>query len=32
MPTVTITHATMYRYCGAVALGPHRLMLLPREP
>lgn len=31
MPLVTITHATTYRYRTAVALGPHRLMLRPRE-
>jgi transglutaminase-like putative cysteine protease len=31
MPLVTITHATSYRYETAVALGPHRLMLRPRE-
>jgi transglutaminase-like putative cysteine protease len=31
MTSVTITHATRYRYQTAVALGPHRLMLRPRE-
>lgn len=31
MPTVTITHTTSYRYRSAVSLGPHRLMLRPRE-
>ncbi|WP_172332478.1 transglutaminase family protein [Mangrovicoccus sp. HB161399] len=31
MPSVTITHATSYRYRSAVSLGPHRLMLRPRE-
>jgi hypothetical protein len=31
MPTVTITHATVYHYRTEVALGPHRLMLRPRE-
>lgn len=31
MTLVTITHATTYRYGAAVALGPHRLMLRPRE-
>jgi transglutaminase-like putative cysteine protease len=31
MPLVTITHATTYRYAGTVALGPHRMMLRPRE-
>jgi transglutaminase-like putative cysteine protease len=31
MPTVTITHTTSYRYLSAVFLGPHRLMLRPRE-
>jgi transglutaminase-like putative cysteine protease len=31
MPKVLITHATTYRYDTAVALGPHRLMLRPRE-
>lgn len=31
MPSVTITHTTVYRYRTEVALGPHRLMLRPRE-
>ncbi|MEL6563973.1 MAG: transglutaminase family protein [Pseudomonadota bacterium] len=31
MPTITITHTTLYRYRTAVALGPDRLMLRPRE-
>lgn len=31
MPLITITHTTTYRYGSAVALGPHRLMLRPRE-
>ena len=31
MPSVTITHATSYHYRTEVALGPHRLMLRPRE-
>ncbi|HDR27502.1 transglutaminase family protein [Rhodovulum sp.] len=31
MTLVTITHSTAYRYAGRVALGPHRLMLRPRE-
>ena len=31
MPSVTITHTTSYRYRTAVSLGPHRLMLRPRE-
>lgn len=31
MALVTITHATTYRYRNAVSLGPHRLMLRPRE-
>ena len=31
MPSVIITHATSYRYQTAVDLGPHRLMLRPRE-
>jgi transglutaminase-like putative cysteine protease len=31
MPFVTITHATEYRYRTAVPLGPHKLMLRPRE-
>lgn len=31
MPSVTITHTTEYRYGTEVALGPHRLMLRPRE-
>ncbi|MCB1353808.1 MAG: transglutaminase family protein [Rhodobacteraceae bacterium] len=31
MPSVTIIHETDYHYRTAVALGPHRLMLRPRE-
>ncbi|MBF9057723.1 transglutaminase family protein [Rhodobacterales bacterium HKCCSP123] len=31
MPNVTITHTTSYRYRSVVSLGPHRLMLRPRE-
>jgi hypothetical protein len=31
MPSVTITHATVYHYRTEVPLGPHRLMLRPRE-
>jgi len=31
MPRLTITHDTVYRYTTAVALGPHRMMLRPRE-
>ena len=31
MPRVLITHRTEYRYATAVELGPHRLMLRPRE-
>lgn len=31
MPSVTITHATTYRYRAEVPLGQHRLMLRPRE-
>lgn len=31
MPCVTITHLTSYRYRTAVSLGPHRMMLRPRE-
>lgn len=31
MPMITITHTTTYRYGSTVALGPHRLMLRPRE-
>jgi transglutaminase-like putative cysteine protease len=31
MPVLTITHRTEYRYASAVAPGPHRLMLRPRE-
>jgi transglutaminase-like putative cysteine protease len=31
MPSVIITHTTSYRYRTAVSLGPHRLMLRPRE-
>jgi len=31
MASVTITHATHYRYQAPVTLGPHRMMLRPRE-
>lgn len=31
MPRVIITHSTVYHYGTAVALGPHRMMLRPRE-
>lgn len=31
MPTVTIAHTTSYQYRAPVPLGPHRLMLRPRE-
>lgn len=31
MPRLSITHVTTYRYGVPVALGPHRLMLRPRE-
>jgi transglutaminase-like putative cysteine protease len=31
MQRVTVTHATTYRYDRAVDLGPHRMMLRPRE-
>lgn len=31
MPSVTITHTTQYQYGAEVPLGPHRLMLRPRE-
>lgn len=31
MPTLTITHKTTYVYRHPVMLGPHRLMLRPRE-
>ena len=31
MPVLAITHRTEYRYASAVAPGPHRLMLRPRE-
>ncbi|MDF9304919.1 transglutaminase family protein [Tritonibacter mobilis] len=31
MPSITLTHTTCYRYRNAVSLGPHRLMLRPRE-
>lgn len=31
MPSVTITHSTVYHYRTEVPLGPHRLMLRPRE-
>lgn len=31
MTLVTITHSTTYHYAGRIALGPHRLMLRPRE-
>ena len=29
--TLRISHTTTYRYCQPVTLGPHRLMLRPRE-
>lgn len=31
MPSIAITHTTRYRYRSAVVLGPHRLMLRPKE-
>ncbi|AXI55474.1 transglutaminase N-terminal domain-containing protein [Sulfitobacter sp. JL08] len=31
MACLDILHTTTYRYRQAVALGPHRLMLRPRE-
>ena len=31
MPRVSITHTTTYEYATPVALGPHRMMLRPRE-
>jgi len=31
MPALSIIHRTDYRYRTAVALGPHRMMLRPRE-
>lgn len=31
MPTLTIRHCTRYLYAAPVILGPHRLMLRPRE-
>lgn len=31
MHRVTVTHATVYRYDTPVVLGPHRMMLRPRE-
>ncbi|MFN4100217.1 MAG: transglutaminase domain-containing protein [Pararhodobacter sp.] len=31
MPSVSISHVTTYRYSTAVDLGPHRMMLRPRE-
>lgn len=31
MPSVTIIHTTQYQYGAEVPLGPHRLMLRPRE-
>ncbi|MDU8912966.1 transglutaminase family protein [Aestuariicoccus sp. MJ-SS9] len=31
MPSVTITHTTRYWYRTPVSVGPHRLMLRPRE-
>lgn len=31
MPVLGILHRTAYQYAKAVALGPHRLMLRPRE-
>ena len=31
MPRLLVTHLTTYRYSEAVAFGPHRLMLRPRD-
>ena len=31
MPLLNVSHRTEYRYAAPVALGPHRLMLRPRE-
>jgi hypothetical protein len=31
LPRLDIVHTTTYRYRQAVSLGPHRLMLRPRE-
>lgn len=31
MPALIVAHSTLYRYAAPVALGPHRLMLRPRE-
>lgn len=31
MPEISISHRTEYTYPAAVALGPHRMMLRPRE-
>lgn len=31
MPVLNISHVTHYRYAAGVWLGPHRLMLRPRE-
>ncbi len=31
MTVLTITHKTDYRYSEAISLGPHRMMLRPRE-
>ena len=31
LPRIRIWHRTAYRYCTQVSLGPHRLMLRPRE-
>ena len=31
MKSLTVRHATTYRYAKPVAFGPHRLMLRPRD-
>src|ERR1700690_4154645 len=31
MPSLRITHETLYRYHRSVRFGPHRLVLRPRE-
>lgn len=31
MKLLTVRHATTYRYARPVSLGPHRLMMRPRD-
>ena len=31
MPILTVTHRTIYHYAEPVILGPHRMMMRPRD-